>query len=304
MLHANELPLRHLVAGIDGKTSGSRGFTGPIGKQLSTCENLPVVKFASIAGNLEPVDVSDLSSDQRYLYEMYISISEGKVSDAMANRSPGNMNHARWLTTGNRVLRLYVASETPSENLVSLTRFIMDVYVPMWFCIKCNPFVQDGAKHVFRTLQAMKKQNRRIQSIVMPVIQRNAYFSHPENILLSMIGGLAWRRIKKTRCDTSVERTHNVRKFSIPKLNFDCNDYVDLIHWPKVTLTEPPLTMNLSNDIIDRNIKDKTLFMAERFPLHTQAVERIIKLVSEADLEVCSHESYREIGRASCRERV
>ena len=33
-LHANELPLRHLVENLDRKTSGSRGFTGPIGKQL------------------------------------------------------------------------------------------------------------------------------------------------------------------------------------------------------------------------------------------------------------------------------
>lgn len=30
MRHANGLPLRHLVAGIDGKISGPRGFTGLI----------------------------------------------------------------------------------------------------------------------------------------------------------------------------------------------------------------------------------------------------------------------------------
>lgn len=93
---------------------------------------MPVVKFAPIAGNLEPVDISDLSSDQRYLYEMYFSVSEGKVSNDIANRSPGSMNHARGLTTANRVLRLYFTIiETHSKNLVTLTRFIMDVYAPM-----------------------------------------------------------------------------------------------------------------------------------------------------------------------------
>ena len=43
--HANELPLRHLVEKLDGKTSGPHGFTGPIGKLLNNYENLPIVAF-------------------------------------------------------------------------------------------------------------------------------------------------------------------------------------------------------------------------------------------------------------------
>ena len=35
MLHINELPLRHLVIGLDGPTSSVTGWTGPIGKILS-----------------------------------------------------------------------------------------------------------------------------------------------------------------------------------------------------------------------------------------------------------------------------
>ena len=33
--HTNELPLRHLIEQLDGKTSSKDGFTGPIGKLLS-----------------------------------------------------------------------------------------------------------------------------------------------------------------------------------------------------------------------------------------------------------------------------
>ena len=45
LLHANELPLRHLLAKINGKTVGIRGFSGPISKLLVSCENLPIVIF-------------------------------------------------------------------------------------------------------------------------------------------------------------------------------------------------------------------------------------------------------------------
>ena len=34
LLHATELPLRHLFFNLEGKTSGSRCFTGPIGELL------------------------------------------------------------------------------------------------------------------------------------------------------------------------------------------------------------------------------------------------------------------------------
>ena len=34
-LPTNELPLRHLISALDGKTSSKDGFSGPIGKQLS-----------------------------------------------------------------------------------------------------------------------------------------------------------------------------------------------------------------------------------------------------------------------------
>lgn len=52
LLHANEPPLRHLISHIDGQTSGPSTFTGPIGRRLSDCENLPVVEFTPIPREL------------------------------------------------------------------------------------------------------------------------------------------------------------------------------------------------------------------------------------------------------------
>ena len=61
MLHANELPLRHLFSNLDGKTSGPRCFTGPIGKLLQNCERKTVQKFDPIEDpSVIIIDATDL----------------------------------------------------------------------------------------------------------------------------------------------------------------------------------------------------------------------------------------------------
>lgn len=105
-LHANELPLWHLIEKLDGKTRGPRGFVGEIGKRLEGCEKLRVVRFEGIPSDLPPVNWEDLSTDQKYLYDIHQSVSKGKCSADLALRNPRKLAHSRWLTTANRVLRL------------------------------------------------------------------------------------------------------------------------------------------------------------------------------------------------------
>jgi hypothetical protein len=297
MLHANELPLRHLFNSLDGKTSGPRSFTGPIGKELQKCEAKVIVSFTPIEVPVISIEKTDLSTDQKYMHEMYDAISRGLLSDDLAKRSPGCLNHARWLTTANRILRLYVSSNEPSQSLITLVEFVMLVYIPMWFKIKANPYVQSGAMHLYQTAKLMKEQSIAVQKIVFPVLQRNAYFGHPENILLSMISDsrphireLAWRRIKNARAARK-DPSAGARIFKIPEIVVECRDYVNMIDWKNVEVTEPPITMNVTDSEVDSFILDKTVFDFEKYPLHTQAVERTIKLVSDASSRVCGQDS-------------
>ena len=59
-LHANELPLRHLMKHLDGPTTGPQGFAGVIGSALTRCELLPVCPFNPISSELPGVDNSRL----------------------------------------------------------------------------------------------------------------------------------------------------------------------------------------------------------------------------------------------------
>lgn len=48
----NEIPLQHTIKTIDGNTSGSKGFTGPLGKNRKYCEKRLVVKYKAIEADL------------------------------------------------------------------------------------------------------------------------------------------------------------------------------------------------------------------------------------------------------------
>jgi hypothetical protein len=124
------LPFRHFLIHLDGSTSGLRAFSGPPGKQLADCEKLPVVVFAPISSDLPNLADLDLSTDQKYMYDMCEAVTNGVCSNELSKRDPGAMSHARWLTTANRLLRLYVSTENPSENLISLATYIVKVYCP------------------------------------------------------------------------------------------------------------------------------------------------------------------------------
>lgn len=135
------------------------------------------------------------------------------------------------------------------------------------------------------------------------VIQRNAFFAYPENVLLAMLADdrkhireLALRRILQSR----VPRYDNqIRDFKVPKLNFDATDYTELIDWQSDKVTEPPLTKSISEADLRRMIVNipETIEILN-FSCHTQAVERHIKMVTEASTLVCRNTSRDGLIRA------
>ena len=100
----------------------------------------------------------------------------------------------------------------------------------------------------------------------------------------SHIRELSWRRIKKAREQC---KGKSVRIFKILPLNFEAAVYTDMIRWVDAEVTEPPITRKLSDEEIEELIKTKEMKNFDRLPCHTQAVERCVKLVTEASSSVC-----------------
>lgn len=78
----------------------------------------------------------------------------------------------------------------------------------------------------------------------------------------------------------------------MPTLNFEADDYISLIDWSKETITEPSVTMKIDDETLLRFIHEDVtpIIRFSRYPCHTQAVERHIKLVTEASAAVCGME--------------
>lgn len=296
-LHLNELPLRHIFQRLDGQTNGPKGFCGEIGKQLQFSTTLNIVKYNPIVPDLPlPTHLNNLSSDQQYLLDICNAVSTGECSARLAKRRPGTLCHSRWLTLANNLLRTYVGTSNPSTNLIIVATFIMRVYAPIWFTIKGNPNCINGARHFWLLIHLSRYLEDDLRSIVDTVLQRNAYFAHCENILLAMLtdSEATTRNIAVTKILKLRELENNLtspRIFEVPKLNFSATKYEDMIFWDDTNVSEPPLTIKFSaNELKDlaENYSDSIIYDSDQFklPCHTQAVERCVKIVTEASLKV------------------
>ena len=93
--------------------------------------NLKIVYFRPVEGLVKELPDyvnSDLSCDQRYLHGICLAVQNGHVSQSLASRSPGTLNHARWLTLANRLLLLYVSTLHPAKSLLRFVTFIVNHY--------------------------------------------------------------------------------------------------------------------------------------------------------------------------------
>ena len=78
-------------------TSGPRAFSRLIGTTLPSCETLPVVPFDKIQTDMPIVSLSDLSTDQQYLWEICDAIAMDQCSPSLSSRNPGAISRSRWL---------------------------------------------------------------------------------------------------------------------------------------------------------------------------------------------------------------
>lgn len=336
LLHANELPLRHLLQDLDGHTTGPYSYSGPIGLAIQNCELRPTVRYAAIDAPIPQVDMKVLSTEQKYMFEMHSAIVSGYCSDDLAARNPGKLNLARWTTTANRVMREYVSNCNPSEHLVIIVTFIIKVYVQVWFQIKVHHSIADAAKHVWKMISLSRYLREDARLIVDRVIQTNAFYAHPESILLSMITDedadikyLGYRRIVEARerekgreleiqAEKLKTKTQNamkkkgrprkkselevlgIRNYKVPILNFNSKAYYEMINWETESITSPPILSHISNDNLQRYINGHSITEIDfkEFPCHTQSVERCVKLVTEASAKCYGQKTRDGIIRA------
>ena len=93
----------------------------------------------------------------------------------------------RWLTLAARLIRLYIATASPTDQLMQVVEYLMGHYIPMWFHIRLNSICSSGAKNLMRSVELLQRLPHLLQKDIRPVMQRNAYWAHTEAVLLVMV---------------------------------------------------------------------------------------------------------------------
>ena len=303
-LHTNELPLRHLITSLDGKTNSGHTFAGPIGQALNGATSLQINKrFKKINKGpgirpIRPEIADDLSTDQLYGYRIVNAIRSGEVPKDLENLECGPVNHSRWLTTANRLCRLYVSKHGFAgknlKNLTLIVEYVVIVYFPCWFEAKICSSMVDGPHHVLTQLKLVRNyMQKEVLTVVTKYIESGAWFAHSEHILQSLLvsddkteRSFAVETILKLRGESNLG-DNNIRPYRISPLNWSAEKLTELILWDK-HIYEPVLTCNLSREDIHAFIDNK--MVVPKFPVHGQSIERIVKEVTIASAAVCGFE--------------
>lgn len=193
------------------------------------------------------------------------------------------MSHARWVTTANRLCRLYVATPKPSQPLKDIVRFIVRVYAPSWFRIKKYHSCVNGTQNLYEVIKSCRYLKGEQKAVVQKSIQNNAYFAHPENLILGMIFDKTESiRTKAISLINDCSPKNVVRKFEVPLLNFNANSCYGMTNLNDLEITVPPLLINFNTEVLTNLYKSEIGEKICEIPCHSQAVERSVKLVMEA----------------------
>ena len=297
-LHLNELVFWHILAETDGVTKGPDSLSGPIGSTLHMdIWTDPAITFKPIPSKVPDLPeevIKDLSRDQLLAYKYAKAIETGVMPDDLVSQTIGPMVTSRWLTTGVRILCKYTRTKRPSMRLVKLTKVVLQMYLPGWFRFKACPHIQAGATNFFHLVELSRSPDLTEEDRVIAerVLQDNAHWAHSENILVSMIADereeirrKAVLRIMRARKEFNPDL--HPRQFIPPQINFNAQYYFDLINWETEPCTEPPLTMDMDLNMVMSAMGAPLSLPA--FPNNTQAVERMVRVVSEAATRRVGH---------------
>jgi hypothetical protein len=163
LFHQSELPSRCLFGILDGPMKFPIGPTGPIGIAIRDInENLtPIVNFQKMKSNVKDiVNSKELFKGQNEMlmfYELIKGIESGIIDkEKYEKKEMPPMSQCRWRTTFMRVLALYIRTENPTKELVTLVKYILEAYGPMCFDIVLYPQVYNGTYHFFNYAQNAK----------------------------------------------------------------------------------------------------------------------------------------------------
>ena len=87
-----------------------------------------------------------------------------------------------------RGLSKYARVKKPTVRFKKIVVFILNIYLPAWFRVKCKPHIQDGSHHFFFMVELTRDLvDEQARKVMEKVLSDNSHFAHPENIVISLL---------------------------------------------------------------------------------------------------------------------
>ncbi|GBM59867.1 hypothetical protein AVEN_50452-1 [Araneus ventricosus] len=117
-----------------------------------------------------------LNNDLRYLFQISKAIKSEECQEDLASMNPGKLNKARWLTSANRILILYIATKNPNKKFLEIMTYILTVYVVMQYRVRTQLPIADSSPHVFQTIYRSRYLPRKYEVVVHSSIRLEGNF--------------------------------------------------------------------------------------------------------------------------------
>ena len=242
-------------------------------------------------------------------------IHTGEVDEDVLQLKTGEVDHSRWLNTGNRFERLWVSKHGLKGDDLKKFRVIVQYmarfYFPMWFEIKADSSIIRGPYHKLKEIQLLQKMkgtdklSKTVKQIAQKFIEKGAWHAHSEHLLVSLLSSddesdrrFAIDKIISLR-NGEEYGDKSVRPFSAPKLNWEAQSIREIQDWSDVT--EPFITTSILTQELNQFIT--TPLTLPKLPSHTQSCERAVKEVSRASKHVFGAERRDGFIRATIKSR-
>ena len=288
ILHTNELPLRHLIILLDGPTCSDKGFTGEVCSLLSKVHEMPYdPEFRALPGGEELIILTEavlakMSTDQCQCYKLVKAVKEGRLPKEMQEMMCGPLCHARWLTTGQRLVYMWTRKHGLTgqalRTLEVLVKFCLTYYFKLYFDMKVKHYISDAPYHILTSLRLLKTQPKKVRDSITYYVRTGAWYAHPECLLVSLLASsnlqdrqFAVDQILNLRGKEEYG-DNRVRPRRTPKLNLSATSLTKLISWKKDEVQEPSFTCARSS--ADIRGFQTTPYIPPKFSCHTQSTER------------------------------
>ena len=187
----------------------------------------------------------------------------------------------------------------------------MKFYAYFWFRIREVDNFTRAPQILHEMINKLEDFPERVKDIVYPVIKRNSFCLYADNFLASLLySGDRKHRQKAVevilgfRGPTMVEdekRHHtkfvkNIRVQTLPKINFDAQNWSELISLNDIDLFEPPCAKRLSITELLEMVENPRI--PPNYPIHSQSVERAVALTTKVVKSAASLEKRNKLAQS------